>query len=88
LVNPNFIFFEKKNCCFFKDAKAKARLMEDMLKTMDGLSPEERQKALSAMLDNSEDLNPEMKTKLMDEMMKNINKLPTREREKFLASLY
>jgi hypothetical protein len=40
------------------------------------------------MLDNSDDLNPEMKTKLMDEMMKNINKLPTREREKFLASLY
>ncbi len=59
-----------------------------MLKTMDELPPEERQKVLAAMLENSEDLNPAMRTKLMDEMVKNMNQMPTEEREKLLAGLY
>lgn len=62
--------------------------MEQMLKTMNELPPEEQQKVLAAMLENSEDLNPAMRSKIMDEMIRNINKMPTEEREKLLAGLY
>lgn len=62
--------------------------MEQMLKTLDELPEEEKQKVLAKMLENSEDLNPSIRNKLMDEMVKNINQMPPREREKFLAGLY
>ena len=62
--------------------------MEQILKTMDDLPPDEKQKILASMLENSENLNPTMRSKLMDEMVKNINQMPQEEREKFLAGLY
>jgi Mg/Co/Ni transporter MgtE len=62
--------------------------MEQMLKTLDSLPNDERQKVLAKMLENSDNVNPAMRSKLMDEMIKNINEMPPEEREKFLAGLY
>ena len=62
--------------------------MEEMLKTMDQLPDDEKQKLLSKMLENSENLNPAVRAKLMDEMIKNLNQMPPEEREKFLAGSY
>ena len=61
--------------------------MEKILKAVDELPPEERQKAIATMLENSEDLNPAMRAKLVSEMVKNMSQMPTEEREKFLAGL-
>ena len=72
----------------FLDSKTKAKLMEQMLKTLDDLPNEERQKVLAKMLENSDNANPAMRNKLMDEMIKNINEMAPEEREKFLAGLY
>ena len=62
--------------------------MEQMLKTLDDLPNDEKQKVLAKMLENSENLNPAMKSKLMDEMVKNLNQMSSEDREKFLAGLY
>lgn len=59
-----------------------------MLKRLDDLPDDEKQKMLAKMLENSDDLNPAMRNKLMDEMIKNINHMPPEEREKFLNGLY
>ena len=61
--------------------------MEQVLKTIDELPSDEKQKALSKMLENSANLNPAMRTKLMDEVIKNINQMAPEERDKFLAGL-
>jgi mRNA-degrading endonuclease RelE of RelBE toxin-antitoxin system len=83
------LFVKKPNISFFfLDPKTKARLMEEMLKTMDQLPDDEKQKLLSKMLENSENLNPAVRAKLMDEMIKNLNQMAPEEREKFVAGSY
>jgi Mg/Co/Ni transporter MgtE len=72
----------------FLDSKTKSKVMEQMVKTIDELPTEDRQKVLAKMLENTDDLNPVIRTKLMDEMIKNIDQMPSEEREKFLAGLY